>query len=329
MQSVIVTTINSPTELFSSLVKKAEVSCLVIGDKKTPKDWAYPEVNFISVEKQEQLGYSVTKHLPYAHYSRKNLGYIFAKLQGAKSIVDTDDDNYPLDEWAYPIESPSYLITKENQGYLNIYEHFSSEFFWPRGFPLDEIIPSKGRITPWIFQKKLDAPKVGIWQGLVNGDPDFDAIYRLTHDAEEIKFDEKDPIVLSKGCYCPINSQNTFFVEELFPLLYLPISVAFRFTDILRGYIAQVISSHKGYGIGFCAPNVVQVRNKHNLFRDFQDELTTYQYSKQAVEISETEVSDSESIASNMHKIYKSLAQNGIVKDQELQALDAFLRDIT
>lgn len=329
MQFVVVTTVNSPTNIFTNLEEKTDVTCLVIGDKKTPNDWAYPGVNYINIEKQEQLGYSVTKHLPYSHYSRKNLGYVFAKLQGATSIIDTDDDNYPIKGWSYPVKSTEYYITKKNQGFLNIYEYFSSEFFWPRGFPLDEIIPTKGKLNSSILQMQHEIPKVGIWQGLVNGEPDFDAIYRLTHETKDFSFKEKNPIVLSKGCYCPINSQNTFFIEELFPLLYLPITVAFRFTDILRGYIAQVISFHKGYGIGFCAPNVVQVRNKHNLFRDFQDELTTYQYSKQAVEVSESEVSDSESIASNIHRIYKSLARNGIVKDQEIPALDAFLKDIT
>lgn len=329
MQFVVITTINSPSEIFSSLIDKFDVSCVVIGDDKTPYDWASPGVEYIGIEKQKQLGFSITKFLPFSHYSRKNIGYIYAKLNSATSIVDTDDDNFPTEKWQYPVKSECYQLTKKNQGFLNIYDYYSEDFSWPRGFPLDEIMPSKGKLDQSVLNDKRNIPKVGIWQGLVDGDPDFDAIYRLTHDLPEFKFAERNPVILTKGCYCPINSQNTYFVDELFPLLYLPISVAFRFTDILRGYIAEVISYQKGYSVGFCSPNVVQVRNKHNLFQDFQDELTTYQYSKQVVELAESEVSESDSIADNMHRIYKTLTTKNIVMEQELSALDAFLKDIT
>lgn len=73
----------------------------------------------------------------------------------------------------------------------------------------------------------------------------------------------------------------------------------------------------------------MQIRNKQNLFRDSQDELNTYQYSKMAVEIAASMVSDTSSIADNLSNIYESLLKNAIVKSHELQALDAYLKDKT
>lgn len=328
MDYVVVTTINPPTKLFETINKRKDLACVVIGDTKTPLDWFSPGISFLSIAEQERLGYRINKLLPLAHYSRKNIGYIFASKTGATSIIDTDDDNYPTDSWIYPINSEKVWIAPENQGFINVYEHFSDGFLWPRGFPLDEIVPSIGKTKNLNLPEKSTNPKVGIWQGLVDGDPDVDAIYRLTHSASDFSFLQKDPLLLAPGDYCPLNSQNTYFIRQLFPLLYLPLTVDFRFTDILRGYIAQIIAQHYGYEVGFCSPNVVQIRNIHNLFKDFQDELTTYRNSKLVVEIGESIVSADTNIMDNLYNIYEALSRNEIVKDQELSALEAFLKDL-
>lgn len=74
-------------------------------------------------------------------------------------------------------------------------------------------------------------------QGLADENPDVDAIYRLTNDTP-CYFDERAPVVLEAGTLCPFNSQNTATRRELFPLLYMPVFITFRFTDILRGLAA-------------------------------------------------------------------------------------------
>jgi len=329
VQHIVLTTINHPNDVYSNFVQKPNVQCVVIGDKKTPSNWYYPGTTFIGIEEQAHLGYCVEKYLPISHYSRKNIGYVYSKRNGAESIVDTDDDNFPASKWGYPIKSKSYLIANEDQGFINIYEYFQNADCWPRGFPLEEIIPSKGKMHSLLLEKSNKIPAVGIWQGLVNGDPDVDAIFRLTHDEKEIFFSENAPIVLSKGCYCPINSQNTYFARDLSPLLYLPVTVSFRFTDILRGYVAQVVCCHKGYMFGFCSPNVQQIRNKHSYIRDFQDEIPMYNNVIRVVDISEAEVKDSDSIEDNLFRIYRALAKEKIVTEHELITLNSFLKDMT
>jgi hypothetical protein len=328
MEYVVVTTINPPTKLFDTITKRKDLTSVVIGDTKTPLDWFSPGINYLSIAEQEGLSYRINKLLPLAHYSRKNIGYVFASKAGATGIIDTDDDNYPTESWIYPTNSESMWIPPNSQGFINVYEHFTNDFLWPRGFPLDEILPSIGKTKDLNLIPNSEKLKVGIWQGLVDGEPDVDAIFRLTHQSRDISFSQKEPVILTKGNYCPLNSQNTYFIKQLFPLLYLPMTVDFRFTDILRGYIAQVIAQHLDFAVGFCSPNVVQIRNEHNFFKDFQDELSTYKYSKLTVEIAESTVSEGTSIANNLHNIYDALIKNKVVKSLELSALEAFLKDI-
>ena len=52
--------------------------------------------------------------------------------------------------------------------------------------------------------------------------------------------------------------------------MYLPAFVSFRFTDILRGYVAQRIMWDYGLRLGFLPPNVFQKRNEHDLMADFR-----------------------------------------------------------
>jgi hypothetical protein len=330
MQFMIVTTINSPTDVFRIFSEELQIRCIAVGDVKTPANWKYPNVEYLSISSQEKLGYRIIRSLPYAHYSRKNIGYIFAKRRGASTIIDTDDDNFPDTTWKFPIDTSSSYVIPENSGYLNVYEFFSSyDSCWPRGFPLDEIISSKGRISSCgVVQDVYDA-KVGIWQGLVNGDSDLDAIYRLTHENVTFDFSINLPVIMGKGCYCPINSQNTIFAKELFVLLYLPSTVSFRFTDILRGYIAQIIACHSGYKFGFTSANAFQARNVHKLMDDFEGEVPMYLNCKKVVERAEATVRDSDSIEDNIYNIYADLVKANIVSASELDALNAFLFDMT
>lgn len=66
---------------------------VVVGDTTTPEDWSWPNCTFLGVDQQEKLGYRILKHLPYKHYSRKNIGYLYAVSHGAKQVYETADDN--------------------------------------------------------------------------------------------------------------------------------------------------------------------------------------------------------------------------------------------
>ena len=90
---IVITTIQLPTKPVETLSKLPGWSVVVVGDTKTPSNWAHPNCVFLSVERQRELNYRIHRLLPYRAYSRKNIGYIFAVRHGAKVIYETDDDN--------------------------------------------------------------------------------------------------------------------------------------------------------------------------------------------------------------------------------------------
>jgi len=320
---IVITSIFNPTESVFSFSKMEDYQLIVVADKKTPKDWSCNNVDYISLKQQETGEFKLANVLPFNHYCRKMLGYLKAIENGAESIVDTDDDNIPKDTWCFPEFEQHYDCISKNKGFINIYQLYSNQKIWARGLPLD-LINRQFRLESDLLKKKC---KVGIWQGLADEDPDVDAIYRLTNDAP-CYFEERDPVVLSKGTISPFNSQNTMIRKELFPLLYLPTFVTFRFTDILRGLVAQPIMWLYGYQLGFINATVTQKRNPHDYLKDFISEIPMYQHSERIIEIVKKSISKSDSMETNLENAYLSLYAENIVCEKEITTLKAWLNDL-
>ena len=49
----------------------------------------------ILIFRQKKTNLSLANNLPLNSYSRKNVGYLVAIMNGAKNIIETDDDNFP------------------------------------------------------------------------------------------------------------------------------------------------------------------------------------------------------------------------------------------
>jgi len=265
---IVITSIFEPTEAVEKFAALKDYKLIVVGDKKTPATWFAENAEYISVDQQERSGLNLSSTMPYNHYCRKMFGYLHAMKNGADIIIDTDDDNIPKMNWNFPEFKGSFDCIPENSGHINIYEYYSDQKIWPRGFPL-RLITTNTISKNNIYQKQSN---VGIWQGLADEDPDVDAIYRLTSNAVCI-FNDNPPVVLGNNTLCPFNSQNTAIRKELFPLLYLPTYVTFRFTDILRGLVAQPIMWLYDFQLGFTNATVVQKRNAHDFMKDFESEI--------------------------------------------------------
>jgi hypothetical protein len=325
-KAIVITSINNPSEAVLALSKIEGYKLYVIGDKKTPKNWECENVEYISFENQIQLNYSLIKELPFNHYGRKMIGYIMAIKNGYDVIVDTDDDNIPYNKLEFPSFNGEFKTSPKNLRFINIYKSFTDKHIWPRGFPLNDILnPSSNQNLHDC--SKFSFAEVGIWQGLADGDTDVDAIYRLTSNRECI-FDKLDPVVLNDYTMSPFNSQNTAFRKECFPLLYLPSYVNFRFTDILRGLIAQPILWSAGYKLGFTQATVYQKRNIHNYMDDFISEIPCFLNSERIVEIADKSITKTKSISDNLFNTYMELEKENIVKIDELKLLECWLRDI-
>lgn len=317
---IVITSIFNPTEAISAFAKLKDYQLIVVGDKKSPFDWQHENVIYLDTNKQVELNSSLANAIPFNHYGRKMMGYAYAIQQGADLIIDTDDDNIPYGDWGFPNFEGTYLQSEKDLGWVNIYHYFTDQHIWPRGLPLRNIRDSREKLK---LEGKSDS-KVGIWQGLADEDPDVDAIYRLTSDTP-CTFKKKDPVVLGVGTACPFNSQNTAIRKELFPLLFLPSFVTFRFTDILRGIIAQPILWQHGYRLGFTSATVVQKRNVHDYFRDFESEVPMYLHTEKSFDAVLNAVG-SGSVKDNLYSAYEALRKINIVEDREMTVLQEWLK---
>ena len=320
---IVITSIFNPTEAVISFSKNTEYELIVAGDKKSPADWKCENVKYLSVNDQKQIGNHLNKVLPFNHYCRKMMGYLDAIYRGADCIVDTDDDNIPKHNWLFPVFEGKFSYVPGNKGYVNVYQLYTDQKIWPRGLPL-QLINKTFNLEQDLTSSDC---KIGIWQGLADEDPDVDAIYRLTSDVP-CYFKQRDPIVLGKGTISPFNSQNTLIRKELFPLLYLPTYVTFRFTDILRGLVAQPIMWLYNYHLGFVDATVVQKRNPHDYVKDFISEIPMYQFGEDVVEITTSAITATASIEDNLYNAYEALLKKNIVEAKELEVLSAWLKDL-
>jgi hypothetical protein len=317
---IIITSIFNPTEAVEAFAKLNDYRLVVVGDKKTPAGWHSDHCIFLGVDEQLALASSLANAIPFNHYGRKMIGYIYAMREGADIIIDTDDDNIPYANWSFPSFKGQFLTSAPDLGWINIYHHFSEQPIWPRGLPLRNINDGRGKLQ-WQADKK--SLEIGIWQGLADEDPDVDAIYRLTSNTPCI-FQKKEPVVLEKGTVSPFNSQNTAIRKELFPLLFLPSFVTFRFTDILRGIIAQPILWQHNYRLGFTEATVVQKRNEHDYTKDFESEVPMYLHTEKSLE-AVSKVMRNAPVTDNLYDAYESLLKINVVEKREIEVLKEWL----
>lgn len=318
---IVITSIFKPTEAIEAFAKLKDHHLVVVGDKKTPADWHHENCTYLSVNAQIDLASSLATIIPFNHYGRKMIGYVYAMQQGADIIIDTDDDNIPYTNWSFPSFEGQYLSSKDNLGWVNVYHHFSDQPVWPRGLPLRNINDSRDKLQ---WQKEKINNKVGIWQGLADDDPDVDAIYRLVSN-KPCTFQKQEPVVLEKGTVCPFNSQNTAIQKELFPLLFLPSFVTFRFTDILRGIIAQPILWQHGYRLGFTEATVIQKRNVHDYFKDFESEVPMYLHTEKSME-AVSKITSNVEVKDNLYNAYEALLKINVVEEREMTVLQEWLK---
>jgi hypothetical protein len=337
----IATTINPPSpqlKTLASLTSKSGGKTIVIGDKKTPEFWHETNISFFSLEAQ-LTGHPFTdfaKMLPINHYCRKNLGYLYGILEHPEWIYETDDDNLVSTEGLNP---PS-LSSKEsdqdiyNQGWINIYNYTNilnrSELIgtvWPRGYPL-ELINDKYQKSD--SHEKVDyiEIQVPIANGLVDGDPDVDAIFRLTRSLP-LQFEKlKRDLIIRGGTWAPFNSQNTWWHKSVFPLLYLPVTTSFRVTDILRSYVAQSIIMKFNMGIRFFGPSAIQERNEHSLIGDFEQEIPLYLNSQKMMSEINSSIQTSNNLTQAQFMAYQRLEKLGFVERNELSLLNCWIESI-
>jgi hypothetical protein len=117
---IVITSIFNPTEAIEAFSSLEDYHLVVVGDKKTPAGWHHKNCTYLNVEDQLAISSSLANAIPFNHYGRKMMGYVYAIRQGAEVIIDTDDDNIPYPGWDFPSFEGKFTVSSPGLGWVNI-----------------------------------------------------------------------------------------------------------------------------------------------------------------------------------------------------------------
>ncbi len=272
---IISTTINSPTEAIKRFDNMHHWKLVVVGDKKTPKNFKLKNGVFLSPQDQIKIDSKLSKLIGWNCIERRNFGLIYAKKNGAKIIALVDDDNIPYKNWgknllvgkkikvkhyktAQPVFDPIYQTTYKN--------------LWHRGFPIEYL--DKREDLKHSYKKIRVDVQADFW----DGDPDIDAIARIMF-KPKCKFN-KNHFPFTSNAISPFNSQNTFLNASLLKYYFLFPDQG-RMHDIWASYYLQY---KKKINIIYGMPSVIQKRNLHDLSVDLKNEFIGIKYNSKIIQ---------------------------------------------
>ncbi len=261
---IISTTVHPPTEALLKFKEMKDWHLIVIGDLKTPHE-AYKSWNYISPNEQSEKYPELSRMIGWNCIQRRSIGFIEAFKWGADVVATVDDDNIPYDNWGqlllgweptvdyYEVETAFDPLSVTNYNHL-----------WHRGYPL-ELLKTKNRVEYQGKRKIKPLIQADLW----DGDPDIDAICRITH-SPNVKFNISSPYCSNK--ISPFNSQNTFISREVLPYYFMYPHIG-RMDDIWASYFVQ---SKFPNSVVYNEATVFQKRNPHNLLKDMESEKLGY-----------------------------------------------------
>lgn len=276
--TIITTTINEPTKAtlkFAELSKKNGWCFVIVGDLKTPHNLyrdleiSYQgHVEYLSPEQQEKMYPNLSSFIGWKTIQRRNIGFVYAYNKGSEIIATVDDDNIPYDNWGQNL-----LVGREVE--VDVYRNRRCNFFdpfsvtnqkdlWHRGFPIENL-DIKNNIDLVGTEKIKVLVQADFW----DGDPDIDAICRLTK-KPLVKFNKFDPFTTFNNA--PFNTQNTFLHRSVFPHFSVWPYIG-RMDDIWASYYFR---QKFPKNIVYCPASVYQERNPQDLVKNLENECIGY-----------------------------------------------------
>lgn len=265
---IVTTTINPVTKALDKFQHMDGWDLIVVGDKKTPKDFHLQKGTYLTPEIQEKYDKKLSDAIGWNCIQRRNIGYLWAYDQGADIIATVDDDNIPFDDWG-----KNLIVNTETE--VTMYSPSSVAFdpigatnypdLWHRGFPLQLISEREYKVKS---KKKVF---VDVQADFWNGDPDIDAVCRMIF-APNCDF---DPSVFpfASVVFSPFNSQNTFLSRSVMKDYFLFPGVG-RMDDIWASYHLEAT----GKQVVYAKASVIQMRNIHDLTKDMKAEYLGYEH---------------------------------------------------
>ena len=355
-QWAVMTTIFDVSEAVRRQVKLRKWCLVIVFDTQSPDtyniSWMAGEGNdaVVYLRPEDQTNMHTVKSfvdaLPWNHFGRKNVGYIYAIMHGAKVIWDFDDDN-ALKFWT-PGAAPSSIdeaIPENEEQSIDVLEPKNHSWptynpypvlgaptlpSWPRGLPLDDIKVPNCSDTP-LQTVKLKASSIGVLQSLADYQPDVDAIFRFTMPVPFFFNQPKENkhLMIPQGHFTPYNAQATLHFSAGFFGLLLPTTVRGRVSDIWRSYIAQRLFWDVGLQLGFIAhPLVVQDRNMHSNIGDFGSEWDLYTKSKRMVEFLGAWKGKGKTIVERTEELWVALYERQYIELHDVELVQLWLQTL-
>ena len=370
-QWAVVTSIREPDDSINGVAKLKGWCLVIVADTKT-NDAAYESLSknsnviYLSIDDQKKHlvdKIPFVKSMPFDSVARKNIGYLYAVASGAKVIYDFDDDNvlqaledgvtvlppflYKKDsnfdgsllfKMRLPPSGNGTSYKEKNNGMLSFnpclhmgpYELPS----WPRGYPMDHVTEAYTKASEMEFTfGSLPYSSVGVLQSLSNGDPDFDAVYRMTQrnwsPYNFAKDKRRTKLLIPLDAYTPYNAEATTHLYHAFWGLYLPITVTDRVSDIWRSYFAQRIMKDIGLHVVYTPPIVNHGRSTRDYLADFADEADLYKKTSKLLVFLDSWESTKDSLPERILDLWIALYEHEYIDIADVEAVKQWLAALT
>ena len=319
--SLVTTTVTVPRVLEQYRALDKDVTIIVAGDDIDPETeraidafCAGIDARYLSYAEQASLDYAVHDVIGPLSIQRRNVAILEAIRSGADIVVTVDDDNEPAERGYFAhiraalrdsIVGP--CVRYGNSGWFNP-GAFSLPPYSYRGFPYSLRPQLPDAPLPSVT---FSARRIGVLNGLVEGDPDINATERieigpLVH-GYDVPF--QDIAVHPSVAWAPINSQNTAYVRELTPLMAVLPGVG-RYDDIFGSFIAQRVLMDTDWHVAFGQPFVRQERHPHDLLRDLEQEMFGMRYTERFVDdLKVMDLWGESTILGKLERVYHGIAR--------------------
>jgi len=223
------------------------------------------KVIFLGEEAQQGLGYAIAKELPWGHLSRKNIGYLYAIQNGAKTLLDTEGSLMPLPDQASRLAPHKILDVQEVYPMHRLFNPYSLAGLddrRPRGMPVIDASNPNSRVRdgknlmanlPWVYPQQ----NMEILHSLITTYPDL-AASQLTDDGESLSpprdVDQFSSWSVPRNTFIPYNAVSTIHRHKAFFGLMLPSTVPTSLSDVTRGYVTQRLLWEVGGQVAVTGP---------------------------------------------------------------------------
>tara|TARA_R100000951_G_scaffold83290_1_gene71044 strand:- start:7421 stop:8503 length:1083 start_codon:yes stop_codon:yes gene_type:complete len=315
---IVTTTIQPPTLATKRFCRISDDNAwpfIVVGDTKTPHklyeelEMKYPHFTYLHPDHQEANYMKLSDTIGWKTIQRRNVGFVYAyhTFPNATWIATIDDDNIPHDGWGDEL-TEDQDIWALNLGPAEVYDplacariedrHTPSEnrlngpsSLWHRGFPLQH---REDRYDQW-FRARSDKTiehtyngltgfddneDIGVYAPMWDGDPDIDAMCRITFEPDIRISIDGDRLGFYANTLAPFNSQNTFIKRKWIPY-YAVLPHVGRMDDIWGGYhLQKVMRQLRGEAakVVYGKPTVTQERNEQDLITNLEKEVIGYRH---------------------------------------------------